>query len=304
MPTPVPEHVPVLLSAVLEGLHLTSNATAIDATLGGGGHTQAMLEAVAPNGRVLGIEADHRTLAATRDTLQSYASRFIAAHGNFRDLRRIANDNGIGAVDGILFDLGLSSIALADPDRGFSFQNDGPLDMRFDPIHQALTAAAIVNERSARELATMFREFGEEPVADRIAAHLVATRPFHSTTQLADAIATIKHRRGRIHPATQVFQALRIAVNDEYGAIQSALPQALDLLVPGGRLAVITFHSGEDRLVKQWMKSLSPDHVTIVTKHVIIPSRAEQVENPRARSAKLRLLIHQPTPKKSKQKNV
>ena len=291
MPTPVPEHVPVLLSAVLEGLHLQPNEMVIDATLGGGGHTRAMLEATAPSGRVLGIEADARTLDQTKNSLQPYGSRFIAAHGNFRDLRRIANDNGIGAVDGILFDLGLSSIALADPDRGFSFQHDGPLDMRFDPTTQTLTAADIVNGRSADELAQLFRDFGQEPVAVRIAAALVRQRPFMTTSQLATAIEQVKHRRGRIHPATQVFQALRIAVNDEYGAIEAALPQALELLTAGGRLAVITFHSGEDRLVKYWMKRMAVDErLRLDTKHVIVAPRAEQVANPRSRSAKLRII--------------
>lgn len=294
MPTPVPEHVPVLLAAVLDGLHLQSNDSVIDATLGGGGHTQAMLDVIAPNGRVLGVEADERTLQSTQTHLQKYGSRFVAAHGNFRDLRRIATDNGIGAVDAILFDLGLSSIALADPTRGFSFQHDGPLDMRFDAHTQTLTAADIVNQRSAADLAELFRAYGDEPVAERIAEYLVKTRvnvPFTSTTQLADAISTIKHRRGRIHPATQIFQALRIVVNDEYGVIEQALPQALELLKDGGRLAVITFHSGEDTLVKYWMKKMAAEaKVHLDNKHVIVASRPEQVANPRSRSAKLRII--------------
>jgi len=294
MPTPMPEHVPVLLSAVLEGLHLQPNDLVIDATLGGGGHTAAMLDIVAPNGKVLGIEADTRTLQKTSQQLASYGSRFIAAHGNFRDLRRIATTNGIGAVDAILFDLGLSSIALGDPARGFSFQHDGPLDMRFDAETQTVTAADIVNRYSTTQLSELFRAYGDEPVADRIAQHLVATRtstPFTSTAQLAEAIETIKHRRGRIHPATQVFQALRIAVNEEYSVIEEALPQALELLKDGGRLAVITFHSGEDRLVKYWMKKMAVEEkVHLDNKHVIVAPRAEQVANPRSRSAKLRVL--------------
>lgn len=294
MPTPVPEHVPVLLSAVLDGLHLQANETVIDATLGGGGHSRAMLEATIPDGRVLGIEADERTLNETKLSLQSFGSRFVAAHGNFRDLRRIANVNGIGAVDAVLFDLGLSSIALGDKTRGFSFQHDGPLDMRFDRVTQIITAAEIVNQRSARELAELFRRYGDEPVAERIADQLVlrrTTEPFTNTVQLADAISQVKHRRGRIHPATQVFQALRIAVNDEYGAIETALPQALELLKEGGRLAVISFHSGEDRLVKYWMKKMSAEgRLHLDTKHVIIAPRAEQVANPRSRSAKLRII--------------
>lgn len=294
MPTPVPEHVPVLLSAVLEGLHLQANDNCVDATLGGGGHTGAMLEAIAPNGKVLGIEADERTLSATQEHLQKYGSRFIAVHGNFRDLRGIATSNGIGAADAILFDLGLSSIGLADPARGFSFQHDGPLDMRFDVVIQTQTAADIVNQQSAGELAELFRNYGDEPVAERIAEHIVRVRtstPFTSTVQLAEAISTVKHRRGRIHPATQVFQALRIAVNDEYGVIEAALPQALELLKDGGRLAVITFHSGEDRIVKYWMKKIAvEERVRLDNKHVIVAPRAEQVSNPRSRSAKLRII--------------
>jgi 16S rRNA (cytosine1402-N4)-methyltransferase len=211
-------------------------------------------------------------------------------HGNFRDLAARLAPYQVANVDGILFDLGVSSMTIGDPARGFSFQADGPLDMRFDPTSQTLTAADIVNSWSITELTRIFTDYGDEHFSQRIAQHLVNHRPFERTIELADAIAAVKHRRGRTHPATQVFQALRIAVNDEYGAITSALPQALDLLVPGGRLAVITFHSGEDRLVKYWMKSLPADVATINTKHVIVPPRSEQLANPRSRSAKLRLL--------------
>lgn len=287
----MPEHVPVLLSAVLDGLHLQPNQTVIDATLGGGGHTRELLQAIAPDGRLLGIEADERTLHDTLQDLTPYGSRFIAAHGNFRELQRIANDHGLTSVDAILFDLGLSSIGLDDPDRGFSFQHDGPLDMRFSPETQTETAADLVNTRSAADLVDLFRRYGEEPVAERIATAIVAARPLTTTGRLAEVIGEVKHRRGRTHPATQVFQALRIAVNDEYGALEAALPQALELLQPGGRLAVITFHSGEDRLVKRWARAeAEAGRVEIVNKHVIVPERAEQVANPRSRSAKLRLL--------------
>lgn len=297
MPTSLPAHVPVLLSAVLDGLHLVPGAIVIDATLGGGGHTRAMLEATAPNGRVLGIEADERTLQSTQQRLLSFGSRFIAAHGNFRELRRIATDAGCTGVDAILFDLGVSSMTIEDPERGFSFQHNGPLDMRFSPTLQAQTAADIVNAWSARDLVEIFRRYGNEPVAERIAAAIVAHRevtPLTTTGELAEVVSSVKHRRGRIHPATQVFQALRIAVNDEYGAIETALPQALELLKVGGRLAVITFHSGEDRLVKAWMKGQSKlGTLHLETKHVIVPPRDEQVANPRSRSAKLRIITKQ-----------
>lgn len=287
----MPEHVPVLLSPVLERLNLHSPDTVIDATLGGGGHTRAMLDAVAPDGRVLGIEADPRTLRLTGELLKSYGRRFIPAHGNFRDLRAIAERQKFHHVDAVLFDLGLSSMTIGDATRGFSFQMDGPLDMRFDPTTQTMTAADLITETPHEALAALLREYGQEPLAGPIAERLKQRAPYHTTRQLADDIAQVKRRRGKIHPATQTFQALRIAVNDEYGALQAALPQALDVLVPGGRLAVISFHSGEDRIVKYWMKSL-PEHVaTIVTKHVIAPNRAEQLSNPRSRSAKLRILI-------------
>ncbi|MBI5467424.1 MAG: 16S rRNA (cytosine(1402)-N(4))-methyltransferase RsmH [Candidatus Kerfeldbacteria bacterium] len=290
----MPGHVPVLLPDVLAGLHLQSENNVIDATLGGGGHAEALLETISPDGRLLGIETDQRTLNVTRHRLERYGSRFNAAHGNFRDLRGIATAHGFPAVDAILFDLGVSSMTLDEGDRGFSFQHDGPLDMRFDPTTQTLTAADIINTWSAAELVRCFRELGEERMANRLADIIVMSRrtqPFTSTVQLATDIAAVKHQRGRIHPATQVFQALRMAVNDELGAISAALPQAVDLLRPNGRLAVITFHSIEDRLVKQWSRQAAKaGQVSLVNKHVIVPSRQEQVANPKSRSAKLRLI--------------
>lgn len=293
MPIAMPDHVPVLLSEVLTGLHLTANDTVIDATLGGGGHARALLEAIAPSGTLFGIEADERTLNETKQSLHGYGQRFVPLHGNFRDLEAIAAATKIHTVQGILFDLGVSSMTIGDPKRGFSFQADGPLDMRFDQTTQTTTAADLVNTSSASELVTLFRTFGEEPVAERIAKQIVTERqrqPYTTTLQLATSIEAVKHRRGRIHPATNVFQALRIAVNDEYGAITSALPAALNLLAPNGHLAVITFHSGEDRIVKQWMKGLEAAIATMLTKHVIAPTRHEQLSNPRSRSAKLRIL--------------
>lgn len=286
----MPEHVPVLLAAVLDGLNLHSNDDVIDATLGGGGHAQAMLNAIAPDGRLLGLEADPRTLSATTTQLIGHGACFVPAHGNFRDLQQIATSAGFTAVAAVLFDLGVSSMTIGDAARGFSFQADGPLDMRFDPMTQSQTAAALIAESSAETLTEIFRDYGDERAAKRIAEHLKTMTPPTTTRELATAIEVVKPRRGRTHPATQVFQALRIAVNDEYGAITQALPQALELLRTDGRLAVITFHSGEDRLVKRWMKSLPTDRVTINTKHVIVPDRAEQLRNPRARSAKLRIL--------------
>lgn len=290
----MPDHVPVLLSAVLTELHLTANDKVIDATLGGGGHAAAILDAIGPGGRLLGIEADPRTLRGTTEVLAANGSRVITVQGNFRTIERLANDHGFHQVAAVLFDLGVSSMTLADARRGFSWQADGPLDMRFDPDHQSLTAADIVNHWLPSELAHLLRTLGEEHMAGPITQLLVNRRmdqPWRTTGELAEAIAQVKHRRGRRHPATQTFQALRMAVNDELGALREALPPALALLRPGGRLAVISFHSLEDRLVKQWSKDQARQgRLTLVNKHVIVPARPEQITNPRSRSAKLRVM--------------
>lgn len=294
MPTPTSDHVPVLLSEVLSALQLRTNQDAIDATLGGGGHTRAILNATGPEGRLLAIEADPRTLAATQAQLAEVAGRITFVNANFRSLQQQAEQHGFSAVAGILIDLGLSTIALEDASRGFSFQLDGPLDMRFDPNAHRTTAAEIVNRWSAPELARIFSAFGEERKAQRIAETIIGSRahkPIDTTSRLADLVASVKPRRGRIHPATQVFQALRMAVNDELGALHDVLPQAVNLLRPGGRLAIITFHSIEDREVKRWTKETAKaGSVRLVNAHVIQPNRAEVLTNPRARSAKLRII--------------
>lgn len=286
-------HVPVLLQTVLQQLQLRPGDSVIDATLGGGGHARAMLEATAPDGQLLGIEADPRTLARTTDELKNYNKRFTFIQGNFDRLQAYVSQCHFPPARAIFFDLGLSSLALDDPHRGFSFQALGPLDMRFDPEAQTTTAADIVNTWTAPQLTDLFRRLGEESAAGRIAEHLILKRkikPFQTTIELADAIAEVHPRRGRLHPATKVFQALRMQVNDELGVLTRALPQAVAALATGGRLAVITFHSIEDRVVKHWMKNAAASGWgTIVNKHVIVPERAEQLANPRARSAKLRL---------------
>jgi 16S rRNA (cytosine1402-N4)-methyltransferase len=289
----MPGHVPVLLSAVLEGLILQPNDDVIDATLGGGGHARELLKQNAPAGRLLGIEADARTLLHTKIQLTEFGRRAELVHGNFRQLTSLAAAHGFAEVAAILFDLGLSSIALEDPDRGFSFQSSGPLDMRFDPTAQTLTAGEIVKSYSAAELTNIFREYGQEPRATKIAEAIVDARrlnPLETTGDLAALIEHVKPRRGRLHPATQVFQALRMEVNDEIGVINNALPQAVALLKPGGRLAVITFHSVEDRAVKVWGKAVAEKNlITIKTKHVIQADQNERKNNPRSRSAKLRI---------------
>lgn len=290
----MPGHRPVLLSEVLSTLQLTRGQTAIDATIGAGGHASAMLAHMQPGGRLLGLEADPRTVPLVSQRLREFGAAVTVVNANFREIKNVAQAHGLSAVDAILFDLGLSSMTVDDPRRGFSFQAAGPLDMRFDPIRQTTTAADLVNHGSVDDLTTIFRSYGQEPAAARVAAAIVTRRQherFADTADLAAVITTIVRRRGPRHPATRIFQALRMAVNDELGVIQAALPQALELLRPGGRLAVITFHSLEDRIVKRWMREMATEgQATLLTKHPIKPSRAEQVANPRSRSANLRVL--------------
>lgn len=289
----MPGHIPVLLPEVLRTLNLKPNQNVIDATLGAGGHARAMLARIAPAGRLLGIEADERTLATTRDAMRGFSARAVLIKGNFRYLRKLAQSQGFEKVQGILFDLGLSSLTIGDPERGFSFQKDGPLDMRFDPATQSLTAADLINNGSEQDLTTILRMYGEEPQAARAAAAIVAKRqsgPITRTPELAEVVSGVIRRRGPRHPATKIFQALRIAVNDELGALREALPQALDLLDSGGRLAIISFHSLEDRIVKNYFRQTEIKKIgQLVNKKVIKPSRAEQLSNPRSRSAVMRV---------------
>lgn len=283
-------HVPVLLEEVLEWLAPTSGKTYVDGTLGHGGHASALLARTGPNGRLLGIERDPRNLAVAHTRLEAFGPRAVLVRGTYADLGSICVGNGFGAVDGVLFDLGFSSAHVDDPTRGFSFSADGPLDMRYDP-DQELTAATIVNGWSVEELARLFRLYGEEPAAERYAKAIVVSRKqrrFVRTSELADVILSAAGGRGKIHPATRVFQALRIAVNDELGELERVLPAAVDALKPGGRLAVISFHSLEDRIVKQFL--LSREDVKILTKRPIVPTKEEALKNPRSRSAKLRVV--------------
>ncbi len=288
----MPGHTPVLLSEVLSSFQLTPGQVVIDATVGGGGHARAMLARIVPGGRLLGLEADPRTYAATASELRDDPVTMV--HGNFRHLGALARDHGYTDVDAVLFDLGVSSMTVDDPARGFSFMHPGPLDMRFDPDSQSFTAADLVNAATIGDLTTIFRSYGEEPAASRVAAAIVERRRhdrFSDTADLADVVASVVRRRGPRHPATKVFQAIRMAVNDELGAIQAALPEALALLRSGGRLAVITFHSVEDRAVKRIMKLMAEQgQGSLVNKKALQPTRAEQLANRRARSAKLRII--------------
>jgi 16S rRNA (cytosine1402-N4)-methyltransferase len=297
-------HIPVLYQEVLAGLRIKPGGHYIDATVGGGGHARGILIASAPDGKLLGIDADHTAVALAHEQLAEFGKRVILVQGNFAKLEEIALGHGFCPVDGILLDLGLSSMQLEAAGRGFSFQLDGPLDMRFAP-NQTTTAADLVNTLSAEELAGILSRYGEEPQARRIARAIVAERPIHTTGELAALVErTVGHRR-RIHPATRTFQALRIAVNDELECLAEALPQALRLLAPEGRLVITSFHSLEDRLVKRFFRNEARDCLCppeapictcghraalgIVTKKPIRPSADEVTANPRSRSAKLRI---------------
>ena len=288
------EHVTVLLDEVVRWLAPRSGGTYVDCTLGGGGHAEALLAASAPGGRLLGLDADPTALDVARERLAPYGPRLVAVRANFRELRSVATAHGFDAVDGIVMDLGLSSRQLEASSRGFSFRADEPLDMRFDPV-QGGTAADIVNRADERELADILYAYGEEHRSRRVAREIVrrrGRRPLATTGDLVAAVeAALGPRRGRTHPATRTFQALRIAVNGELDALEAALPQAAGLLAPSGRLAVIAFHSLEDRRVKQFFRDGGTPEAPLaaLTRRPIVPSDAEVAANPRARSAKLRV---------------
>ena len=299
------EHVPVLYQAVLDGLEVRPGGRYIDATVGGGGHSAGILASSAPTGHLLALDRDPAAVAAARRRLFSWGARVSLVHSSFARLAEVARAREFIPVDGILIDLGLSSLQLSDAARGFAFTLDGPLDMRFDPTQDTPSAAELVNDLSPDDLATLFFRYGEEKQARRIARAIVAERPLQTTGELAAVVERTVGRRGRIHPATRTFQALRIAVNDELGALEAALPQALEVLCAGGRLAVISFHSLEDRQVKQFMRRESRDCICppeapacvcdhraklrLVSRKPIRPTEEEIASNPRARSAKLRV---------------
>lgn len=295
VPTPAPVHVPILTADLLALLQLRPGSRCIDATIDGGGHTVAMLDCTAPAGEVLGIDRDPELLTAVRVRLAAAvdAGRLHLAQGTFRELTRIASARHFTPVDAIVFDLGVSSFHFDASGRGFSFMRNEPLDMRFDPNDPtAETAAELLNQRDAGELTAIFRTFGEERFAGRIATAIVRQRPLRTTTQLFELIAAALPGNVRwqaARSAARVFQALRIAVNDELDSIADALPQALSLLAPGGRLAVLSFHSLEDRMVKHFFAAeRQAGRVRILTKRPLRAGDDEIRHNPRAASAKLR----------------
>lgn len=279
-------------------LRLKSDSIVVDCTLGGGGHAEAILNAIGPGGRFIGIDRDEAAILKARERLGVLADRVRLVQERFEHLGSILESETIRGVDGILMDLGVSSLQLMDPDRGFSFQKDGPLDMRMDR-REGRTAAELVHSLSEEDLSRILFEYGEERWARRIARGLVLARrkaPIATTRRLAELILRSvpgPARRGRIHPATRTFQALRIAVNRELEGLSGVLESAAEVLNPGGRLCVISFHSLEDRIVKQAFRSLSengPGVFRRVTKKPIRPGPEEVGQNPRSRSAKLRVL--------------
>ncbi len=304
-------HIPVLAAEVMSMLAPAPGSLQIDATLGGGGHTERILEATDPDGRLLGLDADGAAIARVAGRLRPrFGDRLVLRQANFRDLATVAPDAGFARVDGALFDLGLSSYQLADTERGFGFRAGGPLDMRFD-TSRGVPASELLATLDANELTALFRRYGEEPKAGRIARAVVDARrsaPITTAEELAALVERVvpanPRQPRRTHPATRVFQALRIAVNEEMEALHDGLAAALDLLRPGGRLVVLSYHSLEDRIVKRFLAAerrgcVCPPEIPVcvcgrnprlrlVTRPSLTPSAAEIEANPRARSARLR----------------
>lgn len=280
------------------------NGRYLDGTLGAGGHTTGILEASAPTGRVLAFDRDPAAIAFAQERLTSFSDRITFINSSYANMDTLAPKHGFDTIDGILLDLGLSSRQLDNAERGFSFMKEGPLDMRFDTT-QGETAADLVNNLSESALANIFYRHGELRNSRQLAKIVVNNRPFTTTTQLAKIIAKYSRQKRRIHPATQVFQALRIAVNKELEAVETGILAAIDLLAPAGRLAIISFHSLEDRFVKQTFRQMSRTYedapelptgrrplqpkLRLITRKPIKPSDPEIAANPRSRSARLRV---------------
>ena len=304
-------HLPVLAEEVLAMLQPRPGSLQIDATVGGGGHTERILEATNPDGRLLGLDADAAAIARVDGRLRPrFDNRLVLRRANFRELAEVAPEAGFDAVDGCLFDLGLSSFQLADTERGFGFRAGGPLDMRFD-TGRGVPAAELLATLDADELTALFRRYGEEPKARRIALAIVDARgsaPVATAEELAALVERVvppnPRQPRRTHPATRVFQALRIAVNEELEALEIGLAAAVDLLRPGGRLVVLSYHSLEDRIVKRFFAAerrgcVCPPEIPVcvcgrnprlrlVTRRSVTPTPEEVAANPRSRSARLR----------------
>ncbi|MBI2436977.1 MAG: 16S rRNA (cytosine(1402)-N(4))-methyltransferase RsmH [Candidatus Magasanikbacteria bacterium] len=315
-------HVPVLLSKVIESLNLAPGKNIIDCTLGDAGHSEEILKHTGPNGKLIGIDADAESLFRAKKYLYDYSTRVVFERNNFEHLQKILSEKKFGPVHGILMDFGWSSPQFEERGRGFSFmKRNESLDMRYDthlrcahmthdppkdiegnPLYGSCTAAELVNNLSADDLREIFKKYGEENLSRELGEAIVKKREitiFETVGDLVDLVLAVYRKKlktdkeipwiGGLHPATKVFQALRIVVNDELGVIERVLPQAIDILESGGRLAVITFHSLEDRIVKHYFKKNS-SNITIITKKPIVCSKEEYDQNPSSRSAKLRVI--------------
>lgn len=294
-------HVPVLLTEVIDSLQLKPGMSVVDCTLGDAGHSEAILERTAPDGHLLGLDLDPESLLRAKQYLYRFGERANFVRSNFVHLKEIVDREHFVSVQAILMDLGWSSPQFAERGRGFSFEKDEPLDMRYGSTNE--TAESIVNTYSQKELELIFKNYGEEKLAKEIASAIIARRadmPFQTTAALVAVILVVYREKlhstkeipwvGGIHPATKVFQALRIVVNKELDVLKEALPQAVGLLAPGGRLAVISFHSLEDRIVKHFFQTQENKTLKIITKKPLVASEEELKNNPRARSAKLRVI--------------
>lgn len=293
-------HTPVLVERVIEYLAPTPGQTVADCTAGFGGHSLAILPHLMPVGRLIAIDRDAQALEHARQRLVEFSPRVEFVHDDFRRLPDVLRRQGLQAVDGLVADLGISSLHVDEAERGFSFAKAGPLDMRMD-VRQSMTAASLIRTRSEQELAHLLQVYGEERWARRIARRIVETRaahPLETTTQLARVVAEAVPSRGgsrRVHPATRTFLALRIAVNDELGALEALLASLPDVLAAGGRAVILTFHSLEDRLVKRaFRQGAAEGRFRLLTKKPVVPSEQEVRANPRSRSAKLRAVERLP----------
>ena len=298
-------HTPVMTPEIMQALNVQAGGRYIDATLGEGGHSKEILKGANPGGQVLGLDADAEAITVATERLAEHGDAFLAINSNFRDIRATALRYEFVPVHGVLFDLGVSSLQLDRESRGFSFRRADPLDMRFS-FDQQVTAADIVNGYAESELADLIFHLGEDRAARRIARAIVRNRPVNTSLELAEVIENVNPRRGRrTNPATRTFQAIRIAVNDELSALETALEQAVSLLGQGGRMAVISYHSLEDRIVKNFVRKQASDCICppgtpvcrcehlatlkVITRRPLIPTDTEIASNPRARSAKLRV---------------
>lgn len=297
-------HIPVLPKEVLEALQLKAGANVVDCTLGDAGHSEAILDIIGPKGRLLGIDLDPEAVLRAKRFLYRYEDRIVLVRDNFTNLKKIIEEHKFSPINAILMDLGWSSPQFEERGRGFSFEKDEPLDMRYAGTQNGnLTAAEVVNDYSEEDLNRIFKLYGEEDLSEQISEAIVDYRKkqrIENTKQLAEIVLQVYRTKlntekeipwiGGIHPATKVFQALRIVVNKELENLKAALPQAIEVLAPGGRLAVITFHSLEDRIVKQYFQTIDNKTAKLIIKKPIVAREDEIKENSRARSAKLRVI--------------